>query len=64
MKQFAQKKGADLVNIFKYTGFKTPVQYFSETSQLERVFLAEAVKQFEKENQKRSSKILNAIFGK
>lgn len=64
MRKFAENNGADLINIFKYTGFKSPVQYFEETSSLEREFLAEAVSQFEKENQKRSTKILNAIFGK
>ena len=49
MKKLARKKGANLIHIFKYTGFKTPTEYFEETSELDRIFLTEAVKQYEKE---------------
>ena len=49
MKRFARKNGANLIHIFKYTSFKTPTEYFSETTELDRVFLAEAVEQYEKQ---------------
>lgn len=64
MKRLAENSGADLINIFNYTEFSMPTEYFRETTSLQRYFLSEAVAQYEKENQKRSSKILNALFGK
>jgi len=64
VKGFAQRKGADLIRILNYTGFKTPTEYIQETSRMEKVFFNEAVKQFEEQENERNEKILNAMLGK
>ena len=63
MKSFARENGADFIRINQHTSFSTPTEYYKETTNLDRVFLGEAVKQFEEEETKRSTKILNALFG-
>jgi len=40
------------------TGFRTVREYFKETTYLERVFLAEAVREYEKEEAKKLKQIM------
>jgi len=49
VKELAREQGASLINIFKYTNFSTPTEYFDKTTGLDREFLMEAVKQYEQE---------------
>jgi len=52
-----------MIRILQYTSYNTPLEYIDNTTRLERVYLAEAVKEFEQEEQKTRNKILQALFG-
>lgn len=52
-----------MIRILQYTSYSTPLEYIENTSYLERVYLGEAVTQFEKQEQKLRNKILSALFG-
>jgi len=56
------------MRILDYTGFKTPSQYFEQTTSYERHFIQEAVKQYEEEKMEKNQNLLQAlskaIFGR
>lgn len=49
--------------MLRYTGFKTPTEYFRETTFLDREFLADAVKEYEREEEERWAKRFKALAG-
>lgn len=47
------------MKILEVTGFKTPNEYFNQTSSLERVFISEGVRQLQKQEAKKYKKLMS-----
>lgn len=58
MKELARRTGPTMVKLLDKTGFKTPKEFFRETHYLERVFLAEALKEHEKQEANKLKKMM------